>query len=72
MKMFMVAAGFIFLFEAYAVVKLDLKYRKEGEGFLSVEEFLARASLEDIIRLRYHSIASWLALGFMTIGSLLK
>ena len=62
----------IFSMEIYAVLALFRKYRSPNEDDLTNEDFLSRCSLEDLIKLRYHVNSVWLALGMMTMGTLLK
>lgn len=62
----------IFLVEVYQIHLLEKKYRGPREEKLEVEEILCRFSLEDLLRWRHHIITSWLAMGFASIGSVLK
>jgi len=59
----------IFLFECLAIHKLFLKYFGKSEG-ISIEEFIGRASLPDVLRMRWHSISAFLALCLISIGQL--
>jgi hypothetical protein len=63
------AALAISICEWMSIHYLFVKYFGESVG-ISMEEFLSRASLEDIIRLRHHTINAWLALCVLTMGRL--
>lgn len=63
------AALFIFTMEIFALRILECKYHRAGEESISVEEFIARASFDDILRHRFHALTAWIALGIMTIAS---
>lgn len=65
----LLAAFIIFWLEILAIYWLEQKYCRPGEEKISVEEFICRASLDDILRYRHHAISSWIALGVMTISS---
>lgn len=64
----MALAGFvIFLLEVYKIQRLEIKYFGR---LCTPEEFLSRASLDDIIRWGHHIRMMFLALGIMTMGRL--
>lgn len=72
-KLFACAAFVIFLIEATGLTRIVRKYQQEGDrGIPSVDEFIARASFEDVLRARVHSVNAFTALCVMTIGSLMK
>lgn len=66
------AALFIWGAEFIVLRALDRKYMREGEDYLSPEEFLSRASLDDILRYRHHVISSWIAFGTVTICAVMR
>lgn len=67
-------SGFAFLIiyiaEMYFVVRLSDKYTRPGETMLTPEEFMTRATFDDVIRMRFHVVNSWAMLGLMSIRSL--
>lgn len=66
------AAILIFMFEFVAIKKLEQKYYRNGETDLDPIEFVSRATLDDIIKYRYHINNTWLSMGIMSIGSIVK
>lgn len=68
----MTLAGFFILtLEATAIYRLYSKYFREGEvAGATVEEFLSRATLEDIIKMNVHQAGAFYALCIMTMGRL--
>lgn len=66
------AALVIFIAEYFAMRALDQKYLREGEERLDLLEFRTRASFDDVLRMHHHVVNSWLAMGFLTIGSIVK
>lgn len=62
-------AFFIFAMSLTSIHYLEKKYWRPGEDRITVEEFIYRASLDDILRHRYHAITGWIAMGIMTIAS---
>jgi len=67
-----IAALFIFAMSMTSMYWLEQKYRRPGEKNISTEEFIYRASFDDILRHRYHAITGWISLGIMTIASGIK
>lgn len=66
----MTKAGFaIMICEMVSIHFLYKKYFGQSAN-ITIEEFLSRASLEDIIKMRHHSINGFLAMCVMTIGRL--
>lgn len=63
------AAFAIFICEFVSIHYLYVKYFGRSVG-IEVEEFLMRASLDDVLRMRSHSISAFLALCIMTMGRL--
>lgn len=62
----------LFMLESHAIYSLDRKYMREGETRLTVDEFIVRATLQDILLMRHHVISSWLLLGIATMGTLFR
>ena len=63
------AAFLIIVYEMRALWILERKYFRKGEWTLSIEEFMSRANLKDIIIYRHHIIIIWVAMGVMTISA---
>lgn len=66
------ASILIFFLSLIAMRDIARKYHREGETDISVDEFIARAGLDDIIRMRHFSLSAWSALGLMTICSAMR
>lgn len=63
----MLGIGCIFIFVC-EMMQINLLYRKVGLPFnAQLEEFIQRATIEDIVRYQYHSIFAWLSLTLGTI-----
>ena len=66
----MTKAGlFIFIVEMVSIHRLFRKYFDDTNG-ATVEEFIARATFEDVLRLTIHQRAGFFALCLMTMGKL--
>lgn len=65
------AALAIFICECVSIHFLYEKYFGKSYG-VEVVEFLFRASLEDIIKMRHHTVTGFLALCLMTMGRLFE
>lgn len=61
------AALIIFSIEIAAMRAIAQKYTRDDEDLIEVEEFISRASLEDIVRMRHHSITSFIAFCLLSI-----
>lgn len=66
------AAIFILIVSLIRMYKLDRKYCREGEDMIEVEEFISRASLEDIIKMQHYSTNFIMSFCLMTIGSIVN
>jgi len=65
----MLGMACIFIFSC-EMVNIYHLYRKVGLPFsATIEEFISRAGIEDILRLRFHSNNAWLS---MTLGTILS
>lgn len=62
------------VWEMRAILLIELRYCRDWSELVStpVEDLISRMSLEDIIRLRHHSVMAWLALCLMTMGRLFR
>lgn len=61
------AALIILSFEIAAIRAILLKYVRPDEDPIEVEEFISRTSLEDFIRMRHHTIISFLAFCLLSV-----
>jgi len=68
MKLFVLSA-FIFFFEIWQIASIFVKY---GVNPDEIERLIASINLEDLIKLRHHVNASFLAMGFASIISIWK
>jgi hypothetical protein len=66
------AAITIFFMEIGALWWLEQKYCREDETTISIDEFITRATLDDILRHRHHAISAWIALGTAAIASIVR
>lgn len=57
----------IFGAEMIAMRALERKYMREGEDDISTDEFICRASFDDVLRMRHHIISWWISFGTLTM-----
>jgi hypothetical protein len=67
MKMTLSALA-LWLLEVLALMAIVSKYSK----YLEVDEFLSRANLEDLLRVRHHSVNAFCLLCIATMGRLFE
>jgi hypothetical protein len=62
----------IFILEIIGIWRLFKKYFGDQAGPATIEEFLARATLEDVIRLTIHQRGAFFGLCLATMGRLFQ
>ena len=60
----------IFICETYCIAQLMRKYYGDDWKSYSVEEFLMRASLEDVLMFSVRARSGWIGFCLMTMGRL--